>query len=136
MPERFTQWDPDLPDERGMVATGIDPEGRRIQTGINDRRTSRGRTGRHRFLGLGEGLFVIKAMAGNPSEAFDEVVTRSLGERLPTQVVEAWDVVREIRNAGSHVEAIGFREYKFLLDEVLGQELIGPILTIKQTLQG
>lgn len=128
MPDFFARYDPN-PRVDGRVQTGT-----RIYKDINqpDRRSTR--MGRHRFLPLGDALFVIRAMHNCPTEWFDTVVTKCLHSPLPPHVLPAWERVHRIRNQASHTEPLNREKYQRVLEDTLSPNVLRPLLQIKQSL--
>lgn len=134
MPELFSLYDPKLPKERAKVTTVKD--GKKTSKSINQEDYRNPHTRRHLFLMLGDGLHVTQALAGDPAEDFDSVVARCLGGPLPESLLKSWETIHEIRNHGSHVAPLLYREYKQVLEKALSDDTLDPLVKIKKGLSG
>jgi hypothetical protein len=133
MPDFFNLYDPN-PKVLGRVQTGRDRSGRPIFRDINqlDRRDLRSQ--RHKFLSLGDALFVIKALHSRSTERFDLIVSSCLGSQLDPCLLGIWEKICEIRNRSSHVESLTHADYQEVLEKVLSHDLLNPLMKIKQCL--
>ena len=133
MPDFFALYDSNLPKEQGRVQTGT-VRGRPIYKDINQRDWKAKRTGRHRFLTLGEAWHVTRAMSGAPNEDFDTVVERCLGRPLPPTLLDAWKQIYLIRNKASHIQSLHENEYAIVLNTALSPDILQPLFRIKEHL--
>lgn len=133
MPEFFTRFDKEFPADRSKVLTGM--EGRRkIFKNLNQEDRESRRTDRHRFLMLGESWYVAKALTESPEENFNEVITKCLGDRFPTPIMDAWEHICQLRNKASHTQALNQNEYAFILRSTLSPEVLSCLGKIKRRL--
>lgn len=127
MPEFFSRYDPN-PRVNGKVKTG------NKNKDINQPDLRSKRTGRHRFLPLGDALFVIKSLHNCSTEQFDTVVVKCLNSHLPSHLLNAWERIHQIRNQASHTEPLNREDYQQLLQDALSPNVLKPLMQIKQFL--
>ncbi len=128
MPDFFARYDPNS-RVRGRVQTG-----QGIHKDINQRDRHYPRVVRHRFLPLGDALYVIRAMPAHSSGFFDTVVSRCLQQPLPSHVFEAWERIYQIRNQASHTEPLSHKDYQRVLKDALSPDVLRTLMRIKQFL--
>ncbi|MEG4588978.1 hypothetical protein QUA54_27735 [Microcoleus sp. MOSTC5] len=128
MPEFFARYDPNL-RVRGRVHTG-----KGNHKDINQRDRHYPRVVRHRFLPLGDALYVIKAMPTHSPDFFDTVVSRCLQKPLPSHVFDAWKRINRIRNQASHTEPLSHKDYQLVLEDALSPDILRTLMQIKQSL--
>ncbi|MBD2043027.1 hypothetical protein [Microcoleus sp. FACHB-672] len=136
MPTYFTLYDPALPPQRGTVETGR-RRSRVITVDINQLDWSDRSSGRHRFISLGDALYLVRAMIDSPKENLDLVIQKAIGKSLPERVLDAWEEIFRVRNRGSHVHRLDRQDYERVLELALAPDVLRPLLKIKDAiLQG
>lgn len=133
MPTYFTLHDPALSREQGTVETGRRGN-RPITVDINQLDWSDRSSGRHRFISLGDALYLVKAMTSSSNEKLDCVIRQAIGSALPNEVIDAWKEIVRIRNLGSHVHRLDRGDYERLLGVALKPSVLRPMLEIKDAL--
>lgn len=134
MPDLFALFDSGLPKERGKVQTGADTSGRKVYKDINQKDNRR--TGRHRFLTLGDAWHVSKVMSSSSMESFNSVIATCLGGPLPREILAAWQHINLIRNKASHTQPLHMSEYAIVLRTALSPQVLHPLMEIKRKLSG
>ena len=158
MPTYFTLYDPTFSPEQGIVRTQsignqkpqrvfgqnpttanslarpIQKENKVFTVDINQLDWSNRSNGRHRFISLGNALYLVKTMTNSPQERLDFIVQKNLGKSLPDSVINAWEQIIRIRNQGSHVRPLNQRNYEQILQSALTPDVLGPLLKIKSAL--
>ena len=134
MPKYFSLFDPNLSLERGVVQTGQRGNSS-IKININQRDWEDCASLRHRFITLGNALYVIRSMLAEPTEKLDAIIQRVLGEPLPHNLFEEWNAILRIRNRASHIHSIDRNNYEKVWFTVLAPEIIGPLLRIKDSIK-
>lgn len=137
MPELFALYDSGLKERGKAIGKPLNkvetPSGAK-DINQKDRQTSR--TGRHRFLTLGDAWHVTKALSDSPSEMFNSVIRTCLGNPLPARLIVAWEQVYQLRNKASHTQALHMNEYAIVVRSALSPEVLHPLMRIKEQLSG
>jgi hypothetical protein len=133
MPQFFALYDPSR-KVQGRVRTGQDNGDRPIYRDINqvDRRDPRLKN--HKFLSLGDALFVVRALQNKRTEKFDQTIVDCLGNQLDEYLFRVWKKTCDIRNTSSHVERLAYPDYQKLIEQVLDFNVLNPLMKIKQCL--
>lgn len=135
MPQFFTLYDSGLKERCKTIGKRLNkvdtPAGAKD---INQKDRQTNRTGRHRFLTLGEAWHVTKALSESPTEVFNSVVTSCLGHSLPDRFMDAWEQVYRLRNKASHTQRLHMNEYAIVLRSALFPEVLYPLMKMKRQL--
>lgn len=134
MPEFFARYDASLPKAKSKVQTGTGRGGRPITKDINQLDEKNKRSARHRFLTLGEALFVTVAMRTSPTESFNEIVSQCLQCPVDSKVFDAWQRIYRLRNLASHTRPLTYTDYSSVLSDALSPDLLLPLMKIKKAL--
>lgn len=137
MPEFFGLYDSELKERCKTTGKPLN----RIETpagakDINQKDRHTNRTGRHRFLTLGDAWHATKALADSPSEIFNSVIASCLGQPLPSRLFDAWEQVFQLRNKASHTQALRMNEYAIVVRSALSPDVLHPLMKIKKQLSG
>lgn len=137
MPEMFALYDSGLNERSRAMGKSLNkietPSGAKD---INQKDRQTNRTGRHRFLTLGDAWHATKALSDSPYELFNSVITDCLGQTLPTALTDAWEQVYQLRNKASHTKALHMNEYALVLRSTLSPEAMRPLMKLKKQLSG
>jgi hypothetical protein len=134
MPEFFARYDANLPKVKSKVQTGTRRGGRPITKDINQLDEKNKPSARHRFLTLGEALFVTEAMRTSPIESFNDIVSQCLQGAVDSSIFDAWKRIYRMRNQASHIRALNYSDYSSVLSDALSPELLLPLMKIKKAL--
>ncbi|GHO88023.1 hypothetical protein [Dictyobacter formicarum] len=127
MPEFFAIHDDKLSKEDGRVYIS-----KRKAVDINQLDWRNKATGKQRFIMMHDALEVIRKLSGTPN--FEAKISMCLGHQLPDSLFDAWKEIHEIRNRGSHVEPLQYRDYQNIIETVLSSNALDPLIGIKSKL--
>jgi hypothetical protein len=132
MPEFFARYDSEFPDKQSSKILIGSRNGREIYRDINQLDWEAKQTRRHRFLSIGDAHAVALNLAA--SSNYENVISMCLGHSLPSDLFNAWQSIRKIRNKGSHIEPLRHQDYSTLLETVLSPDTLDPLIKIKSKL--
>lgn len=137
MPQLFALYDSELKERSKSTGRQLN----KVETpagpkDINQKDRLTNRTGRHRFLTLGDAWHVTNSLDQSPSEEFSSVIAMCLGEPLPMRLMDAWEQVYHLRNKASHVQSLHMNEYAIIVRSALSPQVLRPLIRIKQHLSG
>lgn len=132
MPTYFCRWAPDCPPARSVVETGTDELGQTHRVDLNERRPDR--PDRHRFLGFGDALHVVRVLNDRPASRLAIEFRAALGRDLPEELVPQLHAVRRVRNQAAHESVLSREECLRFASQALSPAVIGPLRSLTAAL--
>jgi hypothetical protein len=130
MPKYFTLYDPNFLRVKATVQTDNS-----VTININKRDTRLPHVARHIFLTLGSAAQVIEMLLRSPEEKLAADLQSILGKVPPANFFKEWKRLVDLRNVGSHVQALSHCDYQLAMRLVMNSNHLQMLHTIKQALR-